>query len=314
MGSFGGKPPPAELERGLTEAAHAAGPRARAGRAPDSAARLERTRDHRPARTRPPAPPAALFAPQPRREQPEYRRAAARHRRVDRAGRFSSATICPISGWRPATSGSRSLRTSSRRRNATGDPPGGRRRELFLAASPCVAIPPSYASLVLTPKSGSTSTTHHGGRSAMRRSAIAAPETEGGAASRGRTARPRRASPRSAPGAQRRSSRARARRARSSAAAASLLPPPRPACSGIRLSRWTRTPRGAPRRPPARHTRSAARQTRLVRSTGTPDRLQSNLERPAAWREGQRIVQRQRLKRRAAARDSRRRGRPARAA
>ena len=48
-----------------------------------------------------------------------------------------------------------------------------------------------------------------------------------------------------------------------SAAAASLLPPPSPACIGIRLSIVTRTPRGGTRRPAARQTRAAARQTRF---------------------------------------------------
>ena len=153
---------------------------------------------------------------------------------------------------------------------------------------------------MLTPKSGSTSTTHarRAGRSAA-------------------TARSPRPTPKAVPpfrekrhvGAERRPRSARSRAApiltrqsvgsARSAAAASLLPPPRPACSGIRFSMRTRTPAGSPRRPAARHSSSAARQTRFVRSTGHAGSSAVESRTARATRERQRVVQRKRLKRRA---------------
>jgi hypothetical protein len=53
-------------------------------------------------------------------------------------------------------------------------------------------------------------------------------------------------------------------------AAASLLPPPSPACTGIRLSILTAMSRTSPAKPSAFHRLDAARQTRLVSSSGIP--------------------------------------------
>ena len=70
-----------------------------------------------------------------------------------------------------------------------------------------------------------------------------------------------------------------------SAAAASALPPPSPAAAGIDLSRRTCTSRGSPGRPAAFHSRSAARQTRFVRSpTARPAHARVEHERTAPSR------------------------------
>ncbi len=80
------------------------------------------------------------------------------------------------------------------------------------------------------------------------------------------------------------------------AAAASLLPPPSPDCSGMRLTIRTVTSRGSPRRPAARHIIAAARHTRFVRSVGHAGSSHSIRNGPRVRTKRQRIVHRERLK------------------
>ncbi len=81
----------------------------------------------------------------------------------------------------------------------------------------------------------------------------------------------------------------------SSVAAASALPPPRPACRGIAFLIEIDRSDGAPGRPVAVQSAAAARQTRFESSSGTPGVRHLQRERPGPGDAEERVVQRHRL-------------------
>ena len=113
-----------------------------------------------------------------------------------------------------------------------------------------------------------------------------------------RTARRRRASRRAASSVAARTAAPRSVFRPTSAAAASALPPPRPAATGISLSSRTCTSRGSPACPAASPERVAARHTRFVRSAAQPGARVCKRERAAPRGERQRVGQGDRLQQR----------------
>src|SRR5690606_21690486 len=140
-----------------------------------------------------------------------------------------------------------------------------------------------YASAVATPNDGLMSTTPSrvmsstGYRSSPRPRPLAVPPCR-----KNGTSDP---SPAASVTSSRRDSRPFQTRFRpTSAAAASALPPPSPAATGICFSSRMCASRGSPFRPSACHSRSAACQTRLSRSAGTPGARQNRPNGPGrAW-------------------------------
>ena len=168
------------------------------------------------------------------------------------------------------------------------------------ASAPAASVAASHqpnASFVLTPNAGhARARPTRAARSASGNSTIAALEAERRAALEKirHVGAERRRDRRSA---SRGIARATARPSARSAAAASLLPPPRPACIGIRFARWTATSRGAPRRRAAVQTARPRATTRLRPSVGHAGIVagRCGTGRGRA-RERQRVVQRDRLK------------------